>query len=343
MSTFYIDKMELNQKKKVPKFFCEKCNYSTERKSQYERHILTAKHLNVDNVDKNVDKKVPKGSKPFSCECGMKYKHRQSLSIHRKKCKLIDFNNDNNDTNNAAENTSNKNEEKKDIDFEGVSSDTIKEILKQNHEIVDLLVEERKRNNELTNQLIEVTKEAKTVNNNNTINNNVNNTFNLQVFLNEQCKDALNIQDFINSIQLSIEDLQETGRLGYVDGMSRIFVKALNNLDETERPIHCTDAKREVLYIKDQDKWEKESKHGNTIQRTLEKIQDKNLSLLPEWREKNPACMDMNSKESDEYIRISMHTLGDNENPTKQNDKIIKNIMKEVTINKQSSSLKQAS
>ncbi len=335
--------MELNKNKKVPKFFCEKCNYSTERKSQYERHLLTAKHLNVDNVDKNVDKKVPKGSKPFSCECGMKYKHRQSLSIHRKKCKLIDFNNDNNDTNNAAENTSKENEEKKDMDFEGVSSDTIKEILKQNHEIVDLLVEERKRNNELTNQLIEVTKEAKTVNNNNTINNNVNNTFNLQVFLNEQCKDALNIQDFINSIQLSIEDLQETGRLGYVDGMSRIFVKALNNLDETERPIHCTDAKREVLYIKDQDKWEKESKHGNTIQRTLEKIQDKNLSLLPEWREKNPACMDMNSKESDEYIKISMHTLGDNENPTKQNDKIIKNIMKEVTIDKQSSSLKQAS
>mgnify|MGYP001314051277 CR=1 FL=1 len=343
MSTFYTYKMELNKNKKVPKFFCEKCNYSTERKSQYERHLLTAKHLNVDNVDKNVDKKVPKGSKPFSCECGMKYKHRQSLSIHRKKCKLIDFNNDNNDTNNAAENTSKENEEKKDMDFEGVSSDTIKEILKQNHEIVDLLVEERKRNNELTNQLIEVTKEAKTVNNNNTINNNVNNTFNLQVFLNEQCKDALNIQDFINSIQLSIEDLQETGRLGYVDGMSRIFVKALNNLDETERPIHCTDAKREVLYIKDQDKWEKESKHGNTIQRTLEKIQDKNLSLLPEWREKNPACMDMNSKESDEYIKISMHTLGDNENPTKQNDKIIKNIMKEVTIDKQSSSLKQAS
>lgn len=335
--------MELNQKKKVPKFFCEKCNYSTERKSQYERHLMTAKHKKSYISYKSVTEKVPKGSKPFSCECGMIFNHRQNLYSHRKICKIIEINNSNNDFNDAVENTIKENEEKNSKDFEGVSGDTIKEILKQNHEIVDLLVEERKRNNELTNQLIEVSKEAKTVNNNNTINNNVNNTFNLQVFLNEQCKDALNIQDFINSIQLSIEDLQETGRLGYIDGMSRIFVKALNNLDETERPIHCTDPKREIMYIKDQDKWEKETKHGNTIQKTLERIQDKNMSLIPEWCEKNPACMDMNSKESDEYIKISMHTLGDNDNPTKQNDKVIKNIMKEVTIDKQSSSLKQAS
>lgn len=331
--------MELNKIKKVPKFFCENCNYSTERKSQYDRHLLTAKHRNTYNTYKNTDKKVPNSSKPFSCECGMNYKHRQSLYNHQKICKKIDINNSNNDFNNAVENKPIDNEEKKeDMDFEGVSGDTIKEILKQNHEIVDLLVEERKRNNELTNQLIEVSKEAKTVNNNNTINNNVNNTFNLQVFLNEQCKDALNIQDFINSIQLSIEDLQETGRLGYVDGMSRIFVKALSNLDETERPIHCTDAKREIMYIKDQDKWEKESKHGNTIQKTLERIQDKNLSLLPEWRDKNPECMNMDSKENEEYIRLSLHTLGDNENPQKQNDKIIKKIMKEVTIDKQNRS-----
>lgn len=330
--------MELNKIKKVPKFFCEKCNYSTERKSQYERHLLTAKHQNTYKSYTNTYNKVPKSSKPFSCECGMNYKHRQSLYNHQQICKKIDNNNYNNDFNDAVENTINENEEKNSKNFEGVSGDTIKEILKQNHEIVDLLVEERKRNNELTNQLIEVSKEAKTVNNNNTINNNVNNTFNLQVFLNEQCKDALNIQDFINSIQLSIEDLQETGRLGYVDGMSRIFVKALSNLDETERPIHCTDAKREIMYIKDQDKWEKESKHGNTIQKTLERIQDKNLSLLPEWRDKNPECMNMDSKENEEYIRLSLHTLGDNENPQKQNDKIIKKIMKEVTIDKQNRS-----
>ena len=330
--------MELNQMKKVPKFFCEKCNYSTERKSQYDRHLLTAKHKKSYISYKSVTEKVQKSSKPFSCECGMTFNHRQNLYSHRKICKIIDNNNYKNGFNNAAENILLENEEKNSKDFEGVSGDTIKEILKQNHEIVDLLVEERKRNNELTNQLIEVSKEAKTVNNNNTINNNVNNTFNLQVFLNEQCKDALNIQDFINSIQLSIEDLQETGRLGYIDGMSRIFVKALNNLDETERPIHCTDAKREIMYIKDQDKWEKESKHGNTIQKTLERIQDKNLSLLPEWRDKNPECMNMDSKENEEYIRLSLHTLGDNENPQKQNDKIIKKIMKEVTIDKQNRS-----
>ena len=192
--------MELNQKKKVPKFFCEKCKYATERKSQYERHLLTAKHQKSYISYKSVTEKVPKSSKAFSCECGMSFNHRQNLYSHRKICKKIEINNDNNDTNNAAENTPIENEEKKEeMDFEGVSSDTIKEILKQTHEIVDLLVEERKRNNELTNQLIEVSKEAKTVNNNNTINNNVNNTFNLQVFLNEQCKDALNIQDFINS------------------------------------------------------------------------------------------------------------------------------------------------
>ncbi len=327
--------MELNNEKKVPKFFCEKCNYSTERKSQYERHLLTAKHKRSYNTYESVTEKVPKGSKPFSCICGMNFNHRQNLYAHRKICKKIEKNNDTSETINADENNLKENDEKKEIKFEGVSNETINEILKQNHEIVDMLVEERKRNDELQNQLIEVSKEIKTVNNNNTINNNVNNTFNLQVFLNEQCKDALNITDFINSLQLSITDLQETGRLGYVDGISRIFVKALRDLDEKERPIHCTDAKREVMYIKDENKWEKETKSGSKIKKTIQKIQDKNLGMLPAWQEENPNFCDMNTKENEEYIKISLHSLGDMENQEKQDEKIIKNVMKEVVIDKQ--------
>lgn len=327
--------MELNNEKKVPKFFCEKCNYSTERKSQYERHLMTAKHKRSYISYKSVTEKVPKGSKPFSCECGMIFNHRQNLYSHRKICKKIEKNNDNSETINADENILKETDEKNEIKIEGVSNETINEILKQNHEIVDMLVEERKRNDELQNQLIEVSKEIKTVNNNNTINNNVNNTFNLQVFLNEQCKDALNITDFINSLQLSITDLQETGRLGYVDGISRIFVKALRDLDEKERPIHCTDAKREVMYIKDENKWEKETKSGSKIKKTIQKIQDKNLRMLPAWQEENPNFCDMNTKENEEYIKISLHSLGDMDNQEKQDEKIIKNVMKEVVIDKQ--------
>ena len=326
--------MEPNNEKKVPKFFCEKCNYSTERKSQYERHLMTAKHKRSYNTYESVTEKVPKGSKPFSCICGMNFNHRQNLYAHRKICKKIEKNNNTSETINAENNIITKNEENNN-NFKGVSNEMVTEILKQNHEIVDMLVEERKRNDELQNQLIEVSKEIKTVNNNNTINNNVNNTFNLQVFLNEQCKDALNITDFINSLQLSITDLQETGRLGYVDGISRIFVKALRDLDEKERPIHCTDAKREVMYIKDENKWEKETKSGSKIKKTIQKIQDKNLGMLPAWQEENPNFCDMNTKENEEYIKISLHSLGDIENQEKQDEKIIKNVMKEVVIDKQ--------
>jgi len=326
--SIYTYKMELNNHKKVPNYECEICNYSTVRESQLKRHLSTAKHLNTYNTYINTYTKVPKLVTPYSCVCGANYKHRQSLYKHQQNC--LPYNNI---------------DEKESMvvcpdivpveKSEGVSNETIKEIIKQNHDIVDLLVEERKRTNDLQHQLIEATKEAKTVNNNNTINNNTVNNFNLQVFLNENCKNAINITDFIDSLHISIADLQQTGKLGYVDGISRIFVKALQNLDETERPIHCTDVKRETMYIKDENKWEKETKTGDKMKKTIQEIQNKNLNKLSDWQKENPEVTKMNTQENNEFINITLHTLGDENNKEKQDEKIIKNILKEVTIDKQ--------
>ena len=207
------------------------------------------------------------------------------------------------------------------------------ELIKQNQEFKELIVEQHHHNKNLQNQLLEVAKEGKTINNNN-VNNTNNTTFNLQFFLNEQCKNALNLTDFVDSIQLSLNDLQETGRLGYIDGISRVFVKALRDLDENERPIHCTDAKREIVYIKDENRWEKDTRENSKIKQTIKEIQNKKIQMLPDWQEKNPECTVIDSKENYEFVKISLHTLGNDEE--KQDDKIVKNIMKEVVIDKNS-------
>ena len=171
-------------------------------------------------------------------------------------------------------------------------------------------------------------------NNTTTTNNNNNQQFNLQFFLNEQCKDALNITDFMQSLQLNMNDLIQTGKLGYVGGMSRIFVKALKDMDVTERPIHCTDIKRETVYIKDKDKWEKDEDNKEKIKRTIRNIENKNLKMLPQWQQDNPDCMNMESKKSEEFMELSINALGGNDDKEVSEKKIMKNILKEVVLDK---------
>jgi len=202
-----------------------------------------------------------------------------------------------------------------------------------------LIMELLKSNNELQKQIIELCKDKSIItnNSNNTTNNNNTNNFNLQFFLNEQCKDALNLKDFVDQIKLQLSDLDMIGRVGYVEGMSKIFLRNLKELDVCKRPIHCSDLKRETLYVKDQDAWEKENGENVKITRAIKEVEHKNIKQLPQWREENPTADDTETKKHMEYQNILLEAMGGStlENDDKKREKIIRNIAKEVVIDKE--------
>jgi hypothetical protein len=197
------------------------------------------------------------------------------------------------------------------------------------------IIELLKQNQELQKQLIEISKEPKVTNNITQVTNSNNNQFNLNMFLNEECKNALNIMDFVNSLNLTVTDLEQTGKLGFVEGISRIFINALKNTDLCMRPIHCTDIKRETVYVKDQDKWEKESDHKK-MKKALDQIARKNLRLLPEWQAQHPEFRYLDTPENQEFMKISLSSLGaeHEDEQAKLDKKILKNVLKEVVLEK---------
>jgi hypothetical protein len=300
-----------------PVFLCEKCNFKCSKKQDFNRHILTRKHKMITN-DYN---KTPKNSKPYNCECGKMYSHRQGLYAHKKKCTLVIENNCDEKINHEIDNNKLIIEDNN-IDYKHMFI----QLMKQNQELQQTVVEQQKQYTETINEMIPK------IGNNNTTNNN--NQFNLQFFLNEQCKDALNITDFMRSIELNMNDLVQTGKLGYVEGMSRIFVKALKDMDVTERPIHCTDIKRETVYIKDEDKWEKDDDEKSKMRKTIRNIENKNLKMLPKWQEENPEHRNLESKKSNEFMELSITALGGQDDKDKSEKKIMKNILKEVVVDK---------
>lgn len=289
-------------------FECSICNFITSRKSQYQRHLTTAKHKIL--MDPN--KKVPE--EKIACKCGKIYKHQSSLCAHKKICKFND-------------------EESLSMQVMDMSYNIILEIVKQNQEFKELLIEQNKENQKLQQQLLEMAKEGKTINNTTT-----NNNFNLQLFLNEKCKDALNLDDFVGQIKLQLSDLDMIGRVGYMEGMSKIFLRNLKELDVFKRPIHCSDLKREVLYVKDKDAWEKENSENFKIKRAIKEIECKNIKQIPKWREENPTADDTETKKHMEYQNILLEAMGGatSEDDNKKHEKIIRNIAKEVVIDKSS-------
>jgi hypothetical protein len=214
---------------------------------------------------------------------------------------------------------------------DSLTTDIVMELLKQNKEIQNSLVEQNK---ELQNTLLELSKQNTVINTTNNITNN--NQFNLNVFLNEECKNALNIADFIDSLKLTVNDIEETGKLGYTQGITRIFVKALKDLDVTMRPFHCTDIKRETVYIKDQDTWEKENAEKTKLRNVLKQIARKNLKMLPEWQEQNPDFRYLDTPENEKFLQISLSSLGSEfkDEQDKMEEKIIRNVLKEVVLDK---------
>lgn len=300
-------------------FSCLDCDYYTSRKSQWERHILTEKHIKattVDNTATLVDKKVPNQS--LKCCCGNEYKCRQGLWKHKRICKFIK----------GTEKQVNANEDNQQKDKTEIIALT---------ELVKDLV---KHNQDLTNKIIDIYKVEQTQNQNNTItNSNIdsnNKTFNLQFFLNETCKNAMNISEFVDSINFQIKDLEHIGEVGFVDGISDIVLDNLNELDSRERPLHCSDNKREILYIKDNNEWIKDDSQNTKMTSLIKQIAHKNMKVIPEWIKNHPDCHKADSKQNDKYLKIILNSMsGSTDLEQKTNiNKIISKVAKKVTINK---------
>ena len=298
--------------KNAEKFNCDVCDFKCCKQSNYNKHILTPKHkINQKRykmVQNNANENIEEDDKKYTCECGLVYKHYSGLWRHKKKCQKENTEN--------TENTEIEN---------NITPELIIEIIKQNQEFKDLLLEQNKT-------IIELSKNTTIINN---TSNSHNKTFNLQVFLNETCKDAMNIMDFVDSIKIQLSDIESIGELGYVNGMSKLIIKHLNALDENMRPVHCSDPKRDSLYVKDKNVWEKEDPENKKIKKAIKYISHKNICALPEWKAKYPDCIYSDSNKSDQYNHIIIEAMGGSgDNDAEKADKIVKKIAKVVTIDK---------
>ena len=302
--------------KNAKKFYCENCDFICYKKSNYDKHLLTPKHQNTDKILTNTDAENAENAvvtNIFICECGNNYKHRQSLFNHKKKCQTININKE-------EINTEDLNNE--------ITPELIMSVLQQNKELQKMLIEQGKTIMEL----------SKNSSNTNILHSNINShnkTFNLQFFLNETCKDAMNIMDFVDSIKLQLCDLENVGKLGFVEGISKIIVSNLNSLDETKRPVHCTDSKREIIYVKDEDKWEKENETKQKMRKVIKHVTHKNSKLFKDFKTKYPGCEKSDSRYSTAYDNLIIEAMGGKgDNDLEKEDKIIKNIAKNVIIDK---------
>jgi hypothetical protein len=298
--------MEINFTPKNADYCCKKCTFNCSKKSDWNRHLKTIKH-NGNNLETAEMDFTPKNADYYYCLCGKKYTTNSGLWKHKKNCEI----------------------DKSPI----ISTDLILNIIQQNKELQILLIEQNKIIQEQNIKVLEVCKNETVTSTINT--NSHNKTFNLNIFLNETCKDAMNIMDFVDSLKLQISDLENVGKLGFVEGISSLIIKNLNSMDETKRPIHCTDTKREVMYIKDEDKWEKDNDEKKKLRKAIKHIAHKNTKLLPEYRQKYPNCDKSISKLSDKYDKLVIEAFGGKgDNDAEKEDKIIHNIAKEVTIQK---------
>jgi hypothetical protein len=308
------------------KYICINCKYNTVRQSQYDRHLMTAKHLRIqtriqntcEKSSENKDSSLPS----FKCACGNLYKYRQGLVKHKKKC--------------SEKTTSPENRMVTTHLTDITNPEIIIEILKQNQEFKSLIIEQQKENKELINKVIELSKEPTTsIVNHGTVNNNNNQKqFNLQFFLNDTCKDAITIKQFIDNIQISLEDLESVGKNGYVKGISDIVLKELHTLDVTKRPIHCTDIKREVIYLKEEDTWNKDDHDNTKLKNAIRVVEDKNWRKIPEWQHENPSVMVLDSPEYVMREKIMRNVCG-NDNVEKMREKVVKVIAKDTHLEKE--------
>jgi hypothetical protein len=299
-----------DQKKSV--FCCKKCNKIYNSNNGLWKHSKSCITNNnsgcyqkgniVTSITENAEKAETSKNKLFSCEfCNKEYKSRKGLWSHNRTC------------------TSNKDK-------------VIDHLIKENSDFKNIVMEMMKSNSDLQKQLVDVCKNSNnTINSNNNISNK---TFNLQFFLNEQCKDAMNINDFVNSFELQLIDLESVGNLGYVEGITKQFLDKLNGMDIYKRPMHCSDSKRETIYIKDEDKWEKEERGTPKLRKAIKTVSFNNLKLVVTWSDTYPESKNIESRLNDKYVKLVKQTTGGNGELSENEDKIIRRIAKEIIIEK---------
>ena len=307
--------MVVQKLQKVAELYeCDYCDYSTSRKSSFLKHKSTDKHKNNENDSKMVENgsaNLQKVANIYQCNCGKMYKYDSGYYRHKKICTNVENTNSifiGKQTNNDTESL-------------------INYLMKENSEFKHLLIDQNK-------QMLELAKNTGNYNIN-TNNNSHNKTFNLQFFLNETCKNAMNMTAFIDSLQLQLSDLEKVGEVGYIAGISNIIIKNLNALDVTLRPVHCTDKKRETMYIKDEDKWEKEDDTKSKLHKMIRRVSNKNIDLISDFKELHPEWKKSTSRVSDEFNKIVIESMGGaGDNDFEKEEKIIKRVAKEVLIDK---------
>ncbi len=293
-------------------FECELCDYITSKKYNFEKHMNTSKHLSQSQKNVQVTQEVTlkvaeTKNKAYTCEiCDKEYQSRNGLWVHRKICRQVKTANIENDDNSI-----------------------LIELVKQNQDFQKFMMEQNKI-------ILELAKNSGN-NNNNTINNNSHNkTFNLNMFLNEKCKDAMNIDEFVDSLKLTFTDLESVGELGFVKGISRIFINGLRELDIYKRPIHCSDLKREVIHLKEDGVWLKDNENKDSMKKLVKMIANKNINKIYEWKVAYPSHRYSDDPKNDIYLKFLCESMGAK---TREGDilfyeKVIKNVAKEITIDK---------
>ena len=318
----------INEEINADKLICNLCDFKCCKKSDWERHLCTNKHKNKkinavleqnaavleQNAKKYIEQNpINLSQKLLACKfCNKTYNARNSLWYHEKKCQTTNVPNQNNNHNINTIPTS---------DIQALTG---------------LIFEMVKSNTELQKSMFEICKQNQNTYTSNNINTNCHNkTFNLQFFLNETCKDAMNIMDFVESVKLQVSDLENVGKVGYIEGISNIIIKNLKALEVEKRPVHCADQKREVMYIKDENIWEKEDETNKKLRKAIRMIAHKNICMLKEFRDKYPDCEEYDSKKNDQYNKIVYESMGGKgDNDYDKDTKIIKKIAKNVTIDK---------
>jgi hypothetical protein len=285
---------------------CDICNYKCSKKYNWEKHILTSKHINAtnsNNITTESGKKWQKNIIYICNNCNKEYNDRSGLWRHKKKCNI-------------------ENQQSQLTEFSPDLIKLITELVKGQHGLQESIIELCKNG---TNNTTNTT----------THTNSHNKSFNLQFFLNETCKNAMNITDFVNSLQLQLSDLEKVGELGYVEGISNIIIKNLNAMDVTLRPVHCTDKKRETMYIKDENKWEKEDDNNTKLHKMVRKVSNKNIDLISEFKELHPDWKKSTSRVSSQFDKIIIESMGGaGDNDYEKEEKIIKRVAKAVFVDK---------
>ena len=339
-----MDKFPKSPKKVLKKYNCEICYYTTSYYKDIIKHNSTLKHQKKQLENDGNNNSLEKSAYQCQC-CNYNTMHKNDFIKHENSKKHILNNQGLNEKTQHICNNCNKHF----LSYSGlwkhnkqcyknvnekpntITSEMFMEFFKQSKELQNVLIEQNK---ELQNKLITMAQTHSIINNNTM--NTTNQQFNLQFFLNETCKDAINITDFVNSLELKVEDFEATGKLGYVEGISRIIINGMKDMEVEKRPMHCTDFNRETLYIKDDNVWTNENQDKNKFKKVVKKVAQLNLNQFPKWQEKYPNCVKVNTKENDDFIKLSLAALGSRNDDEEEKfmDKIMKNVLKEVIITK---------